>query len=43
MLKRFKFWFYLFGDVKLAKSTDSYKYVYSGYGTGFDSRSEFSL
>ena len=33
----------LFGGVKLAKNTDPDKYVYSGYGIGFDSRSEFSL
>ena len=33
----------LFGGVKLAKNADPDKYVYSGYGTGFDSRSEFSL
>ena len=34
---------YLFGSVQLTKNADSDKYVYSGYGIGFDSRSEFSL
>ena len=33
----------LFGGVKLAKNADMDKYVYSGYGMEFDSRSEFSL
>ena len=33
----------LFGGVKLAKNVDPDKYMYSGYGTGFNSRSEFSL
>ena len=33
----------LFGGVKLAKNTDPDKYVYSRYGIGFDSCSEFSL
>ena len=33
----------LFGSVKLAKNSDLDKYKYSGYGIGFDSRSEFSL
>ena len=33
----------LFGGVKLAKNADSDKYVYSGYGIEFDSRSEFLL
>ena len=33
----------LFGGVKLAKNADLDKYVYHDYGTGFDSRSEFSL
>ena len=33
----------LYGSVKLAKNTDPDKFVYSGYDTGFDSRSEFSL
>ena len=33
----------LFLGVKLAKIADSDKYVYSGYGIGFDSRSEVSL
>ena len=32
---------YLFGGVKLAKNADPVKYVYTGYGIGFDSRSEF--
>ena len=30
----------LFGGVKLAANADRDKYVYSGYGTGFDSSSE---
>ena len=29
--------------VKLAKNADPHKYMYSGYGIGFDLRSEFSL
>ena len=33
----------LFGGVKLAKTTDPDKYVYTGYGIGFDLRSDFSL
>ena len=33
----------LFGGVKLAKNADPDKYVYTGYGTGFDSRSVFLL
>ena len=32
----------LFGAVKLSKDTDPDKYEYSGYGNGFDSRSQFS-
>ena len=32
----------LFGAVKLAKNADTDKYKYSGYGIGFDSRSQFS-
>ena len=32
----------LFRSVKLTKNADSRKYKYSCYGTGFDSRSEFS-
>ena len=47
MVTRFKFWIYfkgrLFGGVKLAKNADLDKCVYSDYGVGFDSRSEFSL
>ena len=31
----------LFGSVKLTKNADPDKYKYSGYGIGFDSRSEF--
>ena len=31
----------LFGPVKLIKNTDAGKYQYSGYGLGFDCRSEF--
>ena len=33
----------LFGSVKLTKNADLDKYKYTGYGIGFDSRSEFSL
>ena len=33
----------LFGGVKLAKNADPDKYVYSGYGTGFDTCIEHSL
>ena len=33
----------LFGGVKLAKNADLDKYIYSGYGSRFDSRSEFLL
>ena len=33
----------LFGSVKLTKNADPDKYKYSSCGTGFDSRSEFSL
>ena len=33
----------LFGAIKLTKNADLDKYKYSGYGIGFDSRSEFSL
>ena len=32
---------YLLGSVKLTKNADPYKYKYSLYGIGFDSRSEF--
>ena len=32
---------FLFGSVKLTKNADPDKYKYTGYGTGFDSRSEF--
>ena len=31
----------LFGSVKLTKNADLDKYKYTGYGVGFDSRSEF--
>ena len=31
----------LFGGVKLAKNADPDKYLCTGYGIGFDSRSEF--
>ena len=34
---------FLFRGVKLAKNVDRDKYLYSGYGIGFDSRSKFSL
>ena len=33
----------LFGGVKLAKNADPDKFIYSGYGIEFVSRSEFSL
>ena len=33
----------LIGSVKIAKSANPDKYVYSGYGIGFHSRSEFLL
>ena len=33
----------LLGGVKLAKNTEPDKYVYTGYGIGFDSCSEFLL
>ena len=33
----------LFGSVKLTKNADLDKYKYSGWGIGFDSRSEFSF
>ena len=33
----------LFRSVKLTKNADPDKYVYTGYGIGFDSRSEFPL
>ena len=33
----------LFGTVTLTKNTDIDKYVYSGYGIGFDRRSTFSF
>ena len=33
----------MFHLVKLTKNADPDKYKYSGYGIGFDSRSEFSL
>ena len=33
----------LFGGVKLDKNADPDKYLYTGYGIGFDLRSEFSL
>ena len=32
-----------FGAFKITKNADLDKYVYTGYGIGFDSRSEFSL
>ena len=32
----------LFGAVKVTNSADPDKYKYSGYGIGFDSRSQFS-
>ena len=33
----------LFGSAKLTRNADLHKYRYSGYGIGFDSRSEISL
>ena len=33
----------LFGGAKLTKNADLNKYLYSGYGIGFDSHLEFSL
>ena len=33
----------LFGSVNVTTNADLDKYIYSGYGIGFDSRSEFSL
>ena len=33
----------LFGSVKLNKNANPYKYKFSDYGLGFDSRSEFSF
>ena len=33
----------LFGSIKLATNADPDKYLYTGYGNGFDSHSEFSL
>ena len=33
----------MFGAVKLTKDADPDKYKYSGYGIGFDLRSEFSF
>ena len=32
----------LFGAMKLTKKTDPDRYGYSGYGIGFDARSQFS-
>ena len=47
MVKKFKHRFYikwlLIGSVKLTKNADLDKYKYSGYGIGFESRSEFSF
>ena len=47
MVKRFKQRFYikylLIWICKLTKNADPGKYKYSGYGIGFDSRSEFSF
>ena len=33
----------MFESVKLTKNADPVKYKYSGYGIGFDSRSQFSF
>ena len=47
MVTRFKFYLtlkdYLFKGVKLAKNVDPYKFVYTGYGIGFNLRLEISL
>ena len=44
MAKRLKYRLgnWLFGAVMLTKNADADKYGYSGYGIGFDARSEFS-
>ena len=45
MIKKFKYiriLHCLFGSVKLTKNADPDKYVSTGYGIGFDWRSEFS-
>ena len=34
--------YYLFGSVKLTKNADPDKHAYTGYGIGFNLRSEFS-
>ena len=34
---------FLFGFIKLIKNTHTDKYVYTGYGIGFNLRSTFSL
>ena len=34
---------YFFRGVKLAKNADADKYIYTGFGIGFNSRSVFSL
>ena len=33
----------MFGGVKLTKNADPDKYLYSGYGIGFDTRGQYSL
>ena len=38
-----RFFIFLFESVELNNNTDLEKYIYSCYGIGFDSRSEFSL
>ena len=43
MVTRFKYFKRLLGAVKITKNSDPDKYVYTGYGIVFDSRSEFSL
>ena len=43
MVTLIKFWYCFIVGVKLAKNTDPDKYVYTGYGTGFDSSSKVSL
>ena len=43
MVTIIKFWYCFIVGVKLAKNTDPDKYVYTGYGTGFDSSSKVSL
>ena len=47
MTLSFKHWFYfrgcLFGGAELTKNADPDKYVYSGYGIGFDTQIKYWL